>query len=55
VTDFVAADGSNNVAVTADVADVDAVKSMLAAPPAEVRERMEAHGVVQPITAYIES
>ena len=55
VTDLVAADGSNNVAVTADVADVDAVKSMLAAPPAEVRERMEAHGVVQPITAYIES
>lgn len=55
VTDFVAADGSNNIAVTADVADVDALKSMLDAPPAEVAERMEAHGVVQPITAYIES
>jgi hypothetical protein len=54
VTDFVAADGSNNVAITADVADIDALNSMLAAPPAEVREAMEAHGVVQPITAYIE-
>jgi hypothetical protein len=55
VTDFVADDGSNNVAVSADVADVDTVKSMLAAPPAEVLDRMEAHGVVQPITLYIES
>ena len=55
VTDFVAADGSDSVAVTADVADVDAVKSMLASPPAEVLAKMEAHGVVPPITAYIEA
>jgi len=55
VTDYVAQDGSNNIAITADVADVDAMKSMLAAPPAEVVDRMEAHGVVQPITLYIES
>jgi hypothetical protein len=55
VTDYVAHDGSNNIAITADVADVDAMKSMLAAPPTEVVDRMEAHGVVQPITLYIES
>jgi hypothetical protein len=55
VTDYVAQDGSNNIAITADVADVDAMKSMLAAPPAEVVDRMEAHGVVQPLTVYIES
>ena len=55
VTDYVAQDGSNNVAVTADVADLDAIKSMLGAPPAEVVERMEAHGVVQPLTVYVES
>ena len=55
VTDYVAQDGSKNIAVTADVADVDAMKSMLAAPPAEVIARMEAHGVVQPLTVYIES
>jgi hypothetical protein len=55
VTDYVAQDRSNNAAVTADVADVDAIKSMLAARPAEVVARMEAHGVVQPITVYIES
>jgi hypothetical protein len=55
VTDFVAQDGSTNIALTADVADVDAMKSMLAAPPAEVAAAMEAHGVVQPLTVYIES
>ncbi len=55
VNDYVAQDGSRNVAVTADVADLDALKSMLAAPPAEVVAKMEAHGVVQPLTVYIES
>jgi hypothetical protein len=55
VTDYVAKDGSNNIAITADVADADAMKSMLGAPPPEVMDRMEAHGVVQPITLYIES
>jgi hypothetical protein len=52
VTDYVAQDGSNNIAVGADV---DAMTSMLAAPPAEVVARMEAHGVIQPLTVYIES
>ena len=55
VTDYVAQDGTNTVAVTADVADIDAIKSMLAAPSAEVAAAMEAHGVVQPVTIYIQS
>ena len=55
VTDYVAQDGSKNIAITADVADVDTMKSMLAAPPPDVVARMEAHGVVQPVTLYIES
>ena len=54
VTDYVAQDGSNNIAISADVADVDAMTSMLGAPPAEVVTAMEAHGVIQPITLYIE-
>jgi hypothetical protein len=54
VTDFVAADGSNNIAVTADVADVAAIKSMLGSPSPEVLATMQDHGVVQPITAYIQ-
>jgi hypothetical protein len=55
VQDYVAADGSTNIAVTADIADVDGIRAMLASPPPEVMERMEAHGVVPPITAYIEA
>jgi hypothetical protein len=55
VTDHVALDGSNNIAVTAEVADVDGMKAMLASPPPEVLAKMEEHGVVPPITAYIEA
>jgi hypothetical protein len=55
VTDYVANDGSNNIAITADVADLDAMKAMLGSPPPEVLAAMEAHGVVQPITPYVES
>ncbi len=55
VKDYVAADGSTNIAVTADVADVDAITTMLASPPPEVLARMEAHGVVPPIVAFIEA
>ena len=55
VQDFVAADGSNTIAITADVADADAIKAMLSSPPPDVLEKMQAHGVVPPITAYIEA
>jgi hypothetical protein len=55
VTDYVARDGTNNIAVTADVSDLESLQSMLASPPADVLALMEAHGVVQPITAYVEA
>jgi hypothetical protein len=53
VTDYVAHDGSNNIAITADVQDVDALQGMLASPTPEVAAAMESHGVVQPISAYV--
>jgi hypothetical protein len=55
VTDFVAHDGSANVAITADVGDLEQLASMLASPPPDVLEKMEAHGVVPPITAYVQA
>jgi hypothetical protein len=55
VTDYVAHDGSNSVAITADVADVAAMQAILASPSPEVLAAMEAHGVLQPVTVYIES
>ena len=55
VTDHVAADGSNNVAVTADASDVDAIKTMAASPSPDVLAKMGAHGVVPPLTVYVEA
>jgi len=54
VTDHVAMDGSNNVAVTADVQDVAAAQASLASPSPEMAAAMERHGVIQPISTHIE-
>jgi hypothetical protein len=54
VTDYVAADGSNNIAITADVSDLATLEGMLASPPPDVLAAMQEHGVVPPITAYVE-
>ena len=54
VTDYVAAGDSKNVAITADVADPVALQGMLASPPPDVLAAMQEHGVVQPITAYVQ-
>jgi len=54
VRDYVAMDGSNEVAVTADIHDVDAAMAMMASPPADVAAQAESHGVLPPIMAYIE-
>ena len=54
VTDYVAADGSNNVAITADIHDMAGLQAMMASPPPEVAAREESHGVLPPITAYIQ-
>jgi hypothetical protein len=54
VTDYVAADGSNNIAVTADVQDMAGAQAMMASPPPETAAAMESHGVIPPFTTYIE-
>ena len=54
VTDYVATDGNTNVAITADVADVDAMKALLGSPSPEILAIMQEHGVEPPITTYIE-
>ena len=54
VTDHVAVDGSNNIAVTADIHDMDGIQALMASPSPEVAAREEKHGVIQPMTAYIE-
>ena len=54
VCDHVAADGSNQVAVTADVDDLEGMQGLLASPPPEIAAQMESHGVLPPVVVYIE-
>jgi len=54
VTDHVAADGSNNVAITADIHDMEGLQELMASPSPEDTAAQERHGVIQPITAYLE-
>lgn len=52
--DHVAQDGSNAVAVAIEVDDVDALMAVLSSPPPEVGAIMERHGVIPPLTIYVE-
>jgi hypothetical protein len=54
VTDHVALDGSNNVAITADIHDMAGAQAMMASPSPEAAAQAESHGVIQPLTVYIE-
>jgi hypothetical protein len=54
VTDHVAVDGSNNVSVSLDVGDLAPLQKALASPPPELAAAMDKHGVIPPLTAYIE-
>jgi hypothetical protein len=55
VIDFVAEDGSNNIAVTADIADLETMMALMASPSPEDMATMDKHGVVPPITLYIQA
>jgi hypothetical protein len=54
VTDYVAMDGSHNIAVTADVHDMAGAQAMMASPSPQDAAAMERHGVIPPLTVCIE-
>jgi hypothetical protein len=54
VVDHVAQDGANTVAVSADVSDMDGMMAALSSPPPEMLEIMQRHGVIPPLTIYVE-
>jgi hypothetical protein len=54
VVDHVASDGGNTIAITFDTDDVATVMATLAAPPPEMAAAMERHGVLPPLTAYVQ-
>jgi hypothetical protein len=53
VVDHVAHDGSNSVAVTVDIDDVDGMLATAADPPPELAGLMERHGVIPPLVVYV--
>ncbi len=53
VTEHVAADGSNRVAIFADVFDVGALQ-VLKVPRTRGTPVEERHGVIQPMTVYVQ-
>jgi hypothetical protein len=54
VVDHVAQDGSKKIALSAETDDVEAFMAVIAAPPPELLAAMERHGVIPPLTAYVE-
>jgi hypothetical protein len=54
VRDHVAQDGSNSIALSADIAEVDALLAALASPPDALKALMDKHGVLPPFAVYIE-
>ena len=54
VTDHVAMDGSSNVAITADIHDMAGAQAVMAAPSPEQAAAAERHGVINPMTVYVE-
>jgi hypothetical protein len=53
VQDHVAVDGSNAIAITCDMEDVEAALATVASPPPEMAAVMQKHGVIPPLTAYV--
>ena len=45
---------ATRIVMTFDVDDVGTVTATLASPPAEMADAMERHGVLPPLTVYVE-
>jgi hypothetical protein len=54
VVDHVANDGSNRVALSVEIDEVEAMLAAIASPPPELLGAMERHGVIPPLTVYVE-
>jgi hypothetical protein len=54
VTDYVAADGSSSIAITADIHDLAGAQAAMDSPSPEGAAAAERHGVIPPATVYVE-
>lgn len=55
MTDLVALDGSNHAAVAFDFDDLDALHGVLSSIPPDLAAQAESHGVILPMTVYVEA
>lgn len=55
VTDLVALDGSAHAAVAFEFDDVDALRTLLSSMPPDLAAQAASHGVITPMTVYIEA
>ena len=53
VVDYANADGSNNVGVSVDVHDMEAMRASM--QTAEMNAAKEAHGVLEPVMVFVET
>lgn len=53
IVSYVAADGSNKVAVSANVHNMEGLMAMMQTP--EAAAAMESHGVIQPVVFHLEA
>jgi hypothetical protein len=54
VVDHVAHDGSKRVAVSVEATDVEGMLAAIDSPTPELAAAMERHGVIPPLTLYVE-
>ena len=48
-------DGSQHAAVAFDIDDLDALKAVLPSVPPEMAAQAESHGVIMPLTVYVQA
>ncbi len=54
VVDHVTHDGSRTIAITCDTNDVDGLMQAVASPSPDLAAAMERHGVIPPLTVFVE-
>ena len=55
VTDLVAMDGSRQAAVVFEIDNLDALKALLSSASPEIAAQAESHGVIMPMTVYVQA
>jgi hypothetical protein len=48
-------DGSNHAAVAFEIDDLEGLKTMLSSVPTEMAAQAESHGVIMPMTVYVQA